>query len=325
MEKDFLKELTELGILIEPKAIEILKDNPDLLDKIKKLENKPFIVTEEFLGKMLGQTDFKLKILSKEDKVFYSIKDFTDIYVKKYTILKNYLVKRLELKTIVSIAHVTNNEETSVIGLVKTKTNDFAEIEDTTGIIKIIPKEEAKEKFNNIKEDDVLGVHGIVKDNIIIADNIIWPDVPINYIKKTELPIKVIFINNVKITDQIITKFQNRNNYFILINCENQENFLNIYKNKTMSTNLEEPAYMEIDNLTILLAKDINSLDSIKRRYFKSKLFDFVIEPIPDVFFVTTNENKTENYKGVILISSKPNSIVEIDAQNRTTNTINLE
>lgn len=164
---DFLKELAELGIIVETKAIEKLKQNPSLLTKIKQLKEKPAILTEIFLKKLENEEPVH------EKKEFYTIKDYTDDLIKKYEILRKEIEGKMDKANIVSIGNI-NEGEVSIIGMVKEIKENSMEVEDLTGSVNVVFSDKLQEKINDLKKDDVVGIHGTAKERTIHADSFIF-------------------------------------------------------------------------------------------------------------------------------------------------------
>lgn len=133
------------------------------------------------------------------------IKDVYKYFIDRYNKLKNLLIKRPDSKDSIPIESVKKyKDKIKVIGMVTDKDesedrkrkgifNYFLEIEDLTSSIRVfVPgsNELVAKIGNHIMLDQVICVEGILKDDIIIAENIHFPDVPQkSHYNKLEHPI----------------------------------------------------------------------------------------------------------------------------------------
>ena len=119
------------------------------------------------------------------------VKDFVDYFNARYIALEKILRQRQELNATISIGRTllkTDRDTVSIIGLVKDKQitkrgNVILTLEDPTGEIKIAVTASKQGLLAQAKElvlDEVIGVSGVTGDKIIFAQNIFWPDVPLN-------------------------------------------------------------------------------------------------------------------------------------------------
>lgn len=117
------------------------------------------------------------------------VKGFVTYYRHRYDFLKGILQQRLELQDVVSISRAVKRnpmEEVSVIGMVYDKTstangNLLYTLEDVTGSVKILINKNNQKLFTlgeNICPDEIIGVRGHIKRNLIFCDQVFFPDVP---------------------------------------------------------------------------------------------------------------------------------------------------
>jgi DNA polymerase II small subunit len=129
----------------------------------------------------------------EEESKKRDIQDFVAFFNARYKSLENILRHRQELQNILSINRILgkkDKESVSLIGLVKDRRttsngNLMLEIEDTSGTIKVLVSKNKPDLFNLAKDivlDEIIGVVGVNGENIVFANNVIWPDVPLcNY------------------------------------------------------------------------------------------------------------------------------------------------
>jgi len=127
----------------------------------------------------------------EEESKKRDIQDFVAFFNMRYKALEKILRHRQELQNILSISRIAakkEKENVSLIGIVKEKNttangNLMVEIEDTSGSIKVLISKNKPELFNLAKDivlDEVIGIVGVNGDNIVFANNVIWPDIPMN-------------------------------------------------------------------------------------------------------------------------------------------------
>jgi len=118
------------------------------------------------------------------------IQDFVFYFNARYKSIEKILRHRQELQNILSINRILGKKEkenVSLIGIVKDKQttsngNIILEMEDITGSIKILISKNKSELFDLSKDivlDEIIGVVGVSGDNIVFANNIIWPEIPL--------------------------------------------------------------------------------------------------------------------------------------------------
>ncbi len=119
--------------------------------------------------------------ISREEK---DVPEFLNNYNDRYDRLKKLLMRRMELKSAVAIQRLdmrNEGEEAAVIGIVRDKysTNSgryIVELEDKTGSFKALVEERDGDR---IVPDEVIGVRGSLGGDIIYADSVVRPDLPI--------------------------------------------------------------------------------------------------------------------------------------------------
>ncbi len=113
-----------------------------------------------------------------------------------------------------------NGREVTIVGMVSNKIvtkngNIMIVLDDETGEYKIIfmngSSQKAKvlfEKARRIIEDEVIAVNGKMSSPFIIANELVWPDVPIKERKKVEEDIAIAFVSDIQIGSK---KFMEKN------------------------------------------------------------------------------------------------------------------
>lgn len=313
-----IKEILELGVLIEPDAIDSLKSLNEeeintVIEKIK--EERPLVVSNEILRKYLIKTDLKiLKTTHSPEKL--TVSDITSMLNERYNTLKEMLLKKIELKNAVSINKASPGDVT-VIGMVKDidikddKTS--IGLEDPTGSIKCSCPSSLVSKLDL---DDVVSFSGKVKNNTLFVEEMSLPDVPIRDPVYSNNDIRVSFI--VDFNEKIKTEAD-----FLFV--KNYEKIEDIQKNfpetkifPIFNEKITSPSLLKIGEIVILILDDIDPLDAIKKRYIATDHTDFIIDPIPDIIFV--NKEMNMNYKSITILGNN----VKINLKNREIEQINI-
>lgn len=117
------------------------------------------------------------------------VKDFIQYFNQRYKKISGMLRGRSQLQNITSINRVLSKNErdaTAIIGLVVEKSLTKNEnikliVEDNTAQIAVLINKNRKELYEQAKdivEDEVIGIVGVNGENIVFANDIIWPDIP---------------------------------------------------------------------------------------------------------------------------------------------------
>lgn len=156
----------------------------------------------------------KVEVLDKADisKTEKDVPEFLNYYNDRYDRMKKLLTRRMELKSAVSIKRLERRDEGSeaaTIGLVKDKysTNSgkfIVELEDKTGTFKLLVDEREGER---LVPDEVIGVTGSMGGDIIYADNVVHPDMPIpDGVNTTQDSVRAAYISDLHL-GSIDTRF----------------------------------------------------------------------------------------------------------------------
>jgi DNA polymerase II small subunit len=119
-----------------------------------------------------------------------SPQDFVSYFNARYKAIERLLHHRSELQNLTSIGRLNNKkdrETVSFIGIVAdkqtTKNDNIALVlEDPSGRIKVIvskSKQETYEMAKDLVPDEVIGLTGSTGNNVVFANNIVIPDIPL--------------------------------------------------------------------------------------------------------------------------------------------------
>ncbi len=215
-------------------------DNPEVItsEHLKVLEQprEPMPEEVEVSPRRRDATlaeEYEPQILIRDEKDItrksYSegnIEGFLGYFRDRYERLSKILRERNHLRdscTVEWIKNNANNREIQIIGMVSDKRKSkkghvILEVEDYSGTIPVIILKKDRELIElsgEIVKDEVLGIAGNVSKNgeIVIAKDIIFPDLPINHEPKRSLDplalaiISDIHIGSTKFIEEVFSKF----------------------------------------------------------------------------------------------------------------------
>lgn len=203
-----VKELTQSGCLVKPNVTESLSDTD--LEQIQRLPATPLVVNEQFLERLRDQdedmiTDTSIKVEKQfeggiEEK---DVEEFVAYFNDRISRIRDILTNRRELDNAISIAGLEEygeKENVSVIGMVRDKYKTgsgrwIVYLDDSTGETKVLVDEDDGEW---LLEDEVIGITGVTGDDIIFANDIVRPDLPITRdVSTTEEEVYAVFLSDI--------------------------------------------------------------------------------------------------------------------------------
>jgi DNA polymerase II small subunit/DNA polymerase delta subunit B len=297
MKQQIIQKFLKEGILL----------SPDALEKIDEQN------TEQFLGQARDQNHMVFEptqaisagpvitIRELDAREAMRPQDFASHYNARFSGIRDMLLKKLE--NTVSVTNAKKALSSTTIGMVRERTQRGFIIEDTTGWADVISKSE------DVVEDDVIGLKGVTKEGVIFAEEIVWPDIPLNHIASR--PDMDIYLSGKK------------------------EGILTITPEKVHAAakehNLQNPAWVSIGSgrgaATVLIykpQKKVSQKESIiwlrKRHLLPSRDQikwagdPFLIDPVPNILWIVQpGDAWKEMYKGVIIISSDASAPVHVN------------
>lgn len=290
-EHSHLKNLINLGFLVDDRITEKIEslNEEEFFKLIEGLKNDDvFIVNEGVLKTIISDEIKVLRTVKMTDT--FNIQDFVKTLNDRYAFLQNILMKKLELANIVSI-NKCNDGAASIIGMVKEKEEKgdklIISLEDPTGEIQVFISKKLGEK---ISLDDVIAIYGEMKDKVLNADKILFPDVPLKPVTFSDDSVKVAFADKDAKADY------------------------NVYDNKIKDMikkkeiEISNPSIFKIGNVIFLLLLGFDPLEILKKRYVSIDNADFLIDPSPDIVF--TDKDINTNYKGISIVSK--NKLIDL-------------
>lgn len=201
-EIEVVQQFAEAGYQISPKAASIISGcnghAKDIINRvIKSLDDSVLVVDVNHIESIQSpelQDEAKLNILSdisEQSTCIGEYEEFVQYFRNRYSRLSEMIRARISARPIESINRKNRNMEyceISIIGMVSeikttSKGHKLIELEDPTGIFPVLVLKKDNKLFelsNHIVLDEVIGVTGSLtnKNNLLIANNIIWPDLP---------------------------------------------------------------------------------------------------------------------------------------------------
>lgn len=181
-----LKQFISRGIQINKQALDMLYDNPNLLDSVLKIDNNnlPTTITLNFLETLEEKPKEKTTVVREAKTV-----------MDRYIFLRDVLSVKPELTNLMSISKI--NERTkdfSVIGIV-VENNGKLVLEDTTGYYTFSI---SNDLGSHILKDEVIGAVCQFNNSVIEIKNVVYPDIPLRKeATNTKADIECIFISDI--------------------------------------------------------------------------------------------------------------------------------
>jgi DNA polymerase II small subunit len=211
-----IAQLFDKDILITPEQAKLLTDKDAQI--LIRLLDKPKAVEEylERLGQAPAPVQVKantsvhvLKHYDKKPKK-RSYNDFVQYFNVRFQTMERMLKARKELSGVMSIERTKQyasdgKQQVAIIGLVldkrETKNGHIIfELEDRSGSINVLASVNKQELFEQAKDltlDEIVGVVGTLKENIIFAESIVIPNVPVhNELKKAPEEVYMVCISD---------------------------------------------------------------------------------------------------------------------------------
>jgi len=186
--KELVKYFLDREMLIDSDILSRIKvaESCDELDEIKK---------ELLIGAGASvkgpETGGSVEIISCYDKEPHKreVQHFVGYFNARYNALKAMLMRRQEMQGLTSISRVISRKEkdnVSIIGLVLEKNETpnghiMLTLEDPTGKVKVLINKNRNDLLalgRDIVLDETIGIVGVNGDNIVFANSLLFPDIP---------------------------------------------------------------------------------------------------------------------------------------------------
>ena len=181
-----------------------------LVFKKKKKE----YVAKEYDEKIL------IKKVFKNSKSQASVENFLKYFLERYEKIASILRERNDMKDAVDIVNAKKiGKDVKIIGMVsdiKRSKNGklILEVEDPTGSVRVLLNENHEIVF-----DEVIGIKGSINGDFMIADEVVFPEIPYKKINRSEEPVALALISDIHLGS---IKFLERefNNFVRWLNLE---------------------------------------------------------------------------------------------------------
>ncbi len=279
-----VNKFIEEGFLLSPKLLDQMTEET-LRSILPSLKTKNTLILKE-----VEEQEISFSVKPTEQKKTMLVKDFTDYYNKKYTLIKDILSAKLTPNSINKIPF----GKATIIASVLQKTASGFVLEDPTGRVEARMAETENKGLQPpqpIKTNSVLGFTGELKEKIFFIHTITFPDVPLDKkIKETGLTLSFRLENNKP---------------KILVN--NKKAITDLHPPTTVSVKKDIPISILVYRTEKQFTKT-QAIDCLKLRFLPETKIpneSCIIAEEPDVFWIIQKEVWTENYKGVRIISGE--------------------
>ncbi len=192
----------------------------EIKDKIERNNKLLFFLKKNFpecdtsalfpTEKQIDPNEGRVSIIKSHEKTpgKHQVKDFVKYFTIRFKALESMIKSRPELVGLTSINRLrgrSGKEKTSIIGMVLEKAitkngHVILELEDLTGTTKVLIHKDNEELLPLAKDlslDEVIGVTGSVGKDIMFANAIVQPDIPLSKeLKKSPLDNYAIFFGD---------------------------------------------------------------------------------------------------------------------------------
>ncbi|MFH1448551.1 MAG: DNA-directed DNA polymerase II small subunit [Candidatus Micrarchaeota archaeon] len=155
-----------------------------------------------------------MKDVSGKSKCTGGIDNFVEYFRSRFRQTEAMLKIRVHKNGIISTKALDgygNGTRVRVIGMVNSKRRTkkghiFIELEDEQGTAKVLvleskqePEKSCFEKANSLLLDEVIAVDGRISDPFLMAEDIVWPDLPVREQKLCEQDLSIAFLSDLHI------------------------------------------------------------------------------------------------------------------------------
>jgi len=214
-------ETEKLGVILEKRGSKDTVPFEQILGQGNiNTQEKPH--QEELVNTIFSYNEAPRKIIAS---------DFIQYFNNRYNSIENILKQRQELHNIISINRLLgkrDREQVSIIGIVKDKRytkngNCILTMEDQTGDINVLVNKNKPSLFKIAKDvvlDEVIGIVGVNGDNILFANNLLFPDIPLTKeMKKSEDEVYALFLSDLHVGSKNFLE-EDFDRFLRWINCD---------------------------------------------------------------------------------------------------------
>jgi DNA polymerase II small subunit/DNA polymerase delta subunit B len=304
MEKlEILKSFLEEGIQLTPKALDLIFENQEIIEKIKKYarEKDLILIDEKVLLELKRmEKQQEVRILYPEEELSFSLQDVLEMLKERFEFLSKIIQENHHISNLTSLhkaKKLKKGEEATVIGMVKDKTTYAIILEDFTGHETIQLDAKIVERLSF---DDVVAIKIRKEEETFVGDKIFFPS--LTFFRKTTTLEKEVIIHNSEIKvenrtvamklDEILRVYIGEYKLFLL-----NSKIIEAYKQKNER---------ELDTLISLIERrHLNPSFFLCKKFYKKDLF--LMDEIPDSIIVfNSKEALYKAYKGINIFFLPP-------------------
>ena len=196
-------------------AIKRASSNSDLFILDLDLFEKPLIPSLKIIPYAATTKGFFEIHYPEEVKSIGSADGYIDYFNSRLSQLESIIKRRIDLRDVISLSQAVKlplNTKFKTIGIVTSKrarnNRLFLDLEDKdTFTTVMVSGNEILKKGLEVLEDQVICVEGLrYREDLIIANELIWPDVPMHELGRSNENVSVVFIGDVHIGSKYFRK-----------------------------------------------------------------------------------------------------------------------
>lgn len=215
------------GYQLTPDAFQLLQETPveEAIQMMEKAivrafgQSDLFIIDSEFIKQdkpiprkvpsIAEKANNKLEIHWPPETVSIGSSDgYIDYFSSRFKQLESIMKRRMEMKDAIPLSQTLKmpvKQKFKAIGLVSGKSAKnnrlFLDLEDLDTTVQVmVGGEENVKKGLEILDDQVIGIEGTkFRENMIVANELYWPDVPMHTANRSEDPVSVVFVGDVHV------------------------------------------------------------------------------------------------------------------------------
>jgi hypothetical protein len=285
--QEIVRKLLSRGIMVAPETLEKMKGTETDESLAKKYEAAAGGIDTTDKGKL------KCTLRAPEAQERITPDDAVRRNAQRFERLKSIFLGRTDAVSIRNLGRTT--AKICIVGQVRENKRDGFMLEDTTGEIAVKAQEKAE-------TGDVIAVKGWIRENVLFADDIVYPDIPIN--------------REINVMDGSVLLASERGIDDVPADVTLTPDTLS---GSGKERRMPNPAWVFLERggakITLLIYRTAESIDRekalswLRRRYIGTEKGplpnnDMVLDHVPDILWlISENEPWTVNYKGVTVIS----------------------
>ncbi len=139
-----------------------------------------------------------IKKVFKNSKSQAGVENFLKYFLERYESIASILRERSDMKDAVDIVNAKKiGRDVKIIGMVsdirRSKNGKLIlEVEDPTGSIRVLAEDNGEIVF-----DEVIGIKGSIKGDFMIAEEIVFPEIPYKTVNRSEEPVALALISDI--------------------------------------------------------------------------------------------------------------------------------